>query len=146
MVLDAPDVVAVAEHLKNTKLTQKPIWLIGTLGLELRRLKSWRSVYKGGAFVEPHMPELREFKNFFLSSLKVHTSLDIVQIYHLCLQQPGPGLSALTEEYMMENTGCVARSSPGSGRPEGEGRAVSCGNIQRQEMELRFQQDPQVNI
>ena len=34
---------------------------------------------------------------------------------------------------MMENTGCVS-----------EGRGVACGAIQRNEMELRFQQDPQV--
>jgi len=83
MVLDAADVVAVAEHLKNTRLPREPTWLIGTLGLELRRLKSWRSVYKGGAFVEPHMPELREFKNFFLKSLKA----------------PDQGLARLTQEY-----------------------------------------------
>ena len=83
MVLDAADVVAVAEHLKNTRLPREPTWLIGTLGLELRRLKSWRSVYKGGAFVEPHMPELREFKNFFLKSLKT----------------PDQGLARLTQEY-----------------------------------------------
>ena len=83
MVLDAADVVAVAEHLKNTRLPREPTWLIGTLGLELRRLKSWRSVYKGGAFVEPHMPELREFKNFFLKSL----------------QAPDQGLARLTQEY-----------------------------------------------
>ena len=74
MVLDAADVVAVAEHLKNIELPNNPTWLIGSLGLELRRLKSWKAVYKGGAFVEPHMPELREFKNFFLESLKVRTT------------------------------------------------------------------------
>ena len=87
MVLDAADVVAVAEHLKNTRLPREPTWLIGTLGLELRRLKSWRSVYKGGAFVEPHMPELREFKNFFLKSLKA----------------PDQGLARLTQEYTNMN-------------------------------------------
>jgi hypothetical protein len=43
----------------------------GSLGLELRTLKSWRSVFAGGGFVEPHMPELREFKQFFLASLEV---------------------------------------------------------------------------
>ena len=87
MVLDAADVVAVAEHLKNTRLPREPTWLIGTLGLELRRLKSWRTVYKGGAFVEPHMPELREFKNFFLKSLKA----------------PDQGLARLTQEYTNMN-------------------------------------------
>ena len=45
--------------------------ILGSLGLELQRLKSWRKVFEGGVFVEPHMPELREFKNYFLSALQV---------------------------------------------------------------------------
>ena len=153
MVLDAADVVAVAEHLKNTRLPREPTWLIGTLGLELRRLKSWRSVYKGGAFVEPHMPELREFKNFFLKSLKAPDQglARLTQEYNTMkpYKPPNPTFSVLKNplqmtiivsiptvplsRYMMENTGCVS-----------EGRGVACGSIQRNEMELRFQQDPQV--
>ena len=31
MLLDAADVVTVAEHLKQTEIPQKPIWLIGRL-------------------------------------------------------------------------------------------------------------------
>ena len=46
--------------------------ILGSLGLELQRLKSWRKVFQGGVFVEPHMPELREFKNYFLSALQVN--------------------------------------------------------------------------
>lgn len=122
MILDAADIVAVAEHLKNIELPNNPTWLIGSLGLELRRLKSWKAVYKGGAFVEPHMPELREFKNFFLDSLTA----------------PDDKLSQVTEEYMAENTGCVPAFSNGKG--------VSCNNIPLREMELRFQQDPQVSF
>ena len=71
MVLEAGDSVAVAEHLKYLSLPVQPVWLVGSLGLDLRRLKSWKIVFNGGAFVEPHMPELREFKNYFLGSLKV---------------------------------------------------------------------------
>ena len=71
VVLDAFDIVAVAEHLKNVYLSPKPVWLLGSLGLELRNIKSWQQVFKRGIFVEPHMPELSEFKNFFLHSLMV---------------------------------------------------------------------------
>ena len=113
--------VAVAEHLKHLDLPRQPTWLIGTLGLELRRLKSWQAVYRGGAFVEPHMPELREFKDFFLASVAA----------------PDRGLAAVTEEYMVESTGCV------SGRAEPRG--VSCRAIPRSDMEARFQQDPQAS-
>ena len=83
MVLAAGDSVAVAEHLKYLDLAVRPIWLVGSLGLDMRRLKSWKIVFNGGAFVEPHMPELREFKNYFLGSLKV------VQLYKGC-QVAGP--------------------------------------------------------
>ena len=71
LVLEAGDVVAVAEYLKNIRLDPEPVWLVGSLGLELRRLQSWKTVFRGGAFVEPHMPELREFRQFFLQTLQV---------------------------------------------------------------------------
>ena len=31
----------------------------------------WKSVFTGGIFVEPHMPELAEFKRYFLETVKV---------------------------------------------------------------------------
>ena len=91
LVLEAADIEAVAEHLKTVTLPTSQVWLVGSLGLELRSLKSWRTVFKDGAFVEPHMPELREFKNFFLESLK---SPDFI-------------LSSAAEQYMADNTGCT---------------------------------------
>ena len=48
-------------------------------------------MFDKGAFVEPHMPELREFKHFFLDSLR---SEDFM-------------LSSAVEEYMADNTGCT---------------------------------------
>ena len=91
VVLEAADVEAVAEHLKEVQLPTSPVWLLGSLGLELRSLKTWRRVFSGGAFVEPHMPELREFKNYFLNSLKTPDFL----------------LSSAVEQYMADNTGCT---------------------------------------
>ena len=90
MVLEAEDVEEVAEHLKNIQLPNSPVWLVGSLGLELRSVKSWRRVFTGGAYTEPHLPELREFKQYFFSSLKSKDSL----------------LTNTVEEYMAELTGC----------------------------------------
>ena len=47
------------------------MWLIGSLGVDRRRLNAWRRLFHGGVFVEPHMPELREFREHFLSELQV---------------------------------------------------------------------------
>ena len=60
--------------------TSNVLWLIGSLGLDLRSGNAnannekgsqysiarnrWKSVFTGGIFVEPHMPELAEFKKF----------------------------------------------------------------------------------
>ena len=148
MVLEAADVEAVAEHLKTVQLPSSPVWLLGSLGLELRRLKSWRQVFNEGAFVEPHMPELREFKNFFLHALK---SSDFL-------------LSSAVEDYMADSTGCQGNppllhptTPPNSRvlagpqprqhrqRQPANGKGVSCSSVSVKEMELRFQQEPQVS-
>ena len=60
-----------AEHLKHVKLQTDPIWLVGSLGLDLHKLSAWRTVFHGGLFVEPHMPELAEFKTYFIDALQV---------------------------------------------------------------------------
>ena len=90
LVLQAEDVEAVAEHLKNIQLSSSPVWLLGSLGLELRSLRTWRTVFRGGILVEPHLPQLREFKEFFLRSLQAP---DI--------------LTNTLEEYLAETTGCT---------------------------------------
>jgi len=70
LISEAGEAVAIAEHLKHVDLPSNPLWLIGSLGLDLRTLSGWRTVFHGGYFVEPHMPELSEFKNFFISTLQ----------------------------------------------------------------------------
>ena len=90
----AGEAVTIAKHLyaleKENKLsfdTSSILWLIGSLGLDLRNGDTaskdqnkhqskmarhrWKSVFTGGLFVEPHMPELAEFKTYFLDTLKV---------------------------------------------------------------------------
>ena len=71
VIVEAVEAVAIAEYLKHVQLSIEPIWLIGSLGLDLHKLSAWRTVFHGGLFVEPHMPELAEFKNFFIEALQV---------------------------------------------------------------------------
>ena len=52
------------------------MWLIGSLGVDRRRLNAWRRLFHGGVFVEPHMPELREFREHFLRELQVIPGTD----------------------------------------------------------------------
>ena len=62
MIVNAREAVAIAEHLNDVSLQTRPTWLVGSLGLDLRRSSSWRKAFHGGVFVEPHMPELKEFR------------------------------------------------------------------------------------
>ncbi len=76
LIVGAHEAVAVAEHLKHAQLINNSengntVWLIGSLGLDLKRLSAWRSVFDGGVFVEPHMPELKEFRKYFVGALQV---------------------------------------------------------------------------
>ena len=71
VVLEAVEAVAIAEYLKHVKLPIDPTWLVGSLGLDLHKLSAWRTVFHGGLFVEPHMPELAEFKTYFIDALQV---------------------------------------------------------------------------
>ena len=71
VIVEAVEAVAVAEHLKHIKIEADPLWLVGSLGLDLHKLSAWRTVFHGGLFVEPHMPELAEFKSYFIDALQV---------------------------------------------------------------------------
>ena len=78
VVLEAVEAVAIAEYLKHVKLPSDPTWLVGSLGLDLHKLSAWRTVFHGGLFVEPHMPELAEFKTYFIDALQVsNTYIDL---------------------------------------------------------------------
>lgn len=72
VIVEAVEAVAIAEYLKHVKLPNDPIWLVGSLGLDLHKLSAWRTVFHGGLFVEPHMPELAEFKTYFIEALQVN--------------------------------------------------------------------------
>jgi len=76
---------AVAEGLARVRLDVKPTWLLCSL---LRRgppptapppstaspapgAPAWSRAFHGGIFVEPHMPELENFREYFVDSLQV---------------------------------------------------------------------------
>ena len=71
LLVSSNEAIAIAEHLRGVKMSTQPLWIVGSLGLDLKKESSWRNVFSGGIFVEPHMPELKEFKKYFLESLKV---------------------------------------------------------------------------
>ena len=83
---NAEDVLRIADALDAVfdAIPTYPMWLIGTVGLDLyippgssarsRRFGSgqpWRRVFHAGVLIEPHLPELEEFKKYFDTSIKV---------------------------------------------------------------------------
>ena len=86
IIVEAGEAVTIAEHLVNTlqgsqaAATVQPFWLVGSLGLDLRneKMAAWKKVFDGGLFVEPHMPELAEFKTYFIQTLQVSRSKSII--------------------------------------------------------------------
>ena len=126
MIVNAREAVTIAEHLNDVSVPRsRPMWLVGSLGLDLRQ-SSWRKAFHGGVFVEPHMPELREFKEYFVRSLRF----------------PGHSLWPLIEEYKEEMFSCAGRSaSPVTGS-----LLMPCDAISEDDIVARFQQDPQVSF
>ena len=58
-------------HQINRIKEPAPLWIIGSVGLHLKRTPTWREAFHGGLLVEPHMPELNEFKKYFVGALRV---------------------------------------------------------------------------
>lgn len=125
LIVDAREAIAIAEYLKHVNLNSKPLWLIGSLGLDLKKLTGWRRVFQGGVFVEPHMPELKEFKEYFMNAL----------------QDSSHSMKDLIQEYKEEMFGCTRQPSPMAGQ-----FLVPCDQIPEHEIELRFVQDPHVSF
>ena len=121
---------AVAEHLRHARPPgPAPTWMVGSLGVDLRRVAAWRGVFHGGVFVQPHSPELREFKRYFVRAL-------------------GPSgdsnkhsMRGLIDEYKEETFGCTRDSDGG-----GADFLMPCDEIPEEEVEMRFRQDPQVRL
>ena len=70
----AEEARAIAEHLRPEDLGGvRPLWLVCSVAgaSVVGRSAAWRRFFHGGIFVEPHMPELEDFKDYFVSSLQV---------------------------------------------------------------------------
>jgi hypothetical protein len=70
LIAESDQVVQIADRINLIK-DPVPLWIIGSVGLHLKRSTSWKKAFHGGLLVEPHMPELEEFRKYFLRSLKV---------------------------------------------------------------------------
>jgi hypothetical protein len=70
LILNPEEIYALAQDLRSSKLRSN-ILLTGTIGLDKNLLKLWKNVFTGGYLIEPHMPELPDFRNYFLNKLKV---------------------------------------------------------------------------
>eukprot|EP00094_Tigriopus_californicus_P007632 TCALIF_07349-PA protein Name:"Similar to Gprc5c G-protein coupled receptor family C group 5 member C (Mus musculus)" AED:0.11 eAED:0.12 QI:0/0.75/0.2/0.8/0.75/0.8/5/0/619 len=125
LIVEASEAVAIAEHLKHVPLGVTPLWLIASLGLDLTRLAPLRNVFHGGIFIEPHMPELSEFKKYFIQSL----------------QDPEHNMRELILEYKEEMFGCARNPNVISNH-----FLTPCNQVPVKEIELRFQQDPHVSF
>ncbi len=65
---------ALAAHLRPEDLGGvRPVWLVCSVAgaSAARRAAAWRRFFHGGVFVEPYMPELEDFKEYFVESLQV---------------------------------------------------------------------------
>lgn len=73
LILDPEEIYALAQHLRSYKFYNN-VLLTGTIGLDKNLLKLWKNVFTGGYLIEPHMPELPDFRNYFLNKLKTASS------------------------------------------------------------------------
>ena len=126
LIVGPDEAVNIAEHLKHARKTPSSLlWLVGSQGLDLTRLSGWRGVFHGGVFVEPHLPELKDFKDYFISNLI----------------RPGRRLAPSVMEYKEEMFGCTHKSRAAAD----DNFLVDCDEIPLNEIEMRFQQDPHVS-
>ena len=74
--------------------------VIGTIGLDIfrpnaketkerlirNRRQTWRKVFHAGILIEPHIPELEEFKEYFNGAIKVILVANNEYIFKICLK------------------------------------------------------------
>ncbi len=153
----AEEARAIAEHLRPEDLGGvRPLWLVCSVAgaSVVGRSAAWRRFFHGGIFVEPHMPELEDFKDYFVSSLQVtfflcgyiHSQSNALphNIYtsFFIFQNPTHNLRDLMEEYKEEVYQCTSSSSSSlSSRFQ-----TPCSSVPRREIEMRFHQDPYVSF
>lgn len=72
LVLEPEEISSLAQSLRSYRLASRKIQLItGTIGLNHNLMRLWRNLFSGSFLIEPHMPELPDFRNYLLSTFKV---------------------------------------------------------------------------
>ena len=72
MVLEADTILGIAEMIQGRGLNKAPVWVLASVGLgQLKTFPAWRQVFHGGVVVEPFLPELKQFRKYFVNSLEV---------------------------------------------------------------------------
>ena len=72
-------VLEISESISKSGLNNIPIWIMATVGLrQMDHILSWKKVFNGGVVLEPYLPELEQFQNYFQHALLV--SIDIINI------------------------------------------------------------------
>ncbi|QQP42473.1 Uncharacterized protein FKW44_017157, partial [Caligus rogercresseyi] len=146
LMVEASEAVGIAESLRHSNDHHGKIrWLVGSIGLDLRRVSSWKIVFDGGIFIEPHMPELVEFKDYFIKSLQVklhpqkNQFLPNLMSFSIYFSKNGQHkLSQVLQEYKEEMFSCDA-----SNRQQ---NLMPCDSVTPQDIHLHFQQDPRVSF
>lgn len=76
LVLDPEEISALAQSLWSYRIASRKVQLItGTIGLNHNLMRLWRNLFAGSFLIEPHMPELPDFRNYLLTTFKVHSFL-----------------------------------------------------------------------
>jgi hypothetical protein len=84
LILDPEEIYALAQHMRSYKL-HTGVLLTGTIGLDKNLLKLWKNIFMGGYLIEPHMPELPDFRNYFLHKLKVREDISQnINVHFFC--------------------------------------------------------------
>ncbi|XP_069693056.1 metabotropic glutamate receptor 8-like [Periplaneta americana] len=124
LILDPEEIYTLAQHLRSYKLHNN-VLLTGTIGLDKNLLKLWTNVFTGGYLIEPHMPELPDFRNYFLDKLKFASHDN----------------DTLVRDYVE-----VVYNCKWSQNDDHLSKARDCGTIQERELSSKLQVDPEVTF
>jgi hypothetical protein len=76
MILDAKTILEIAQAIETSNgLKNVPIWIMASVGLgQMQNIQAWKNTYHGGIVLEPYLPELDQFRQYFQNSLIVSLS------------------------------------------------------------------------
>ncbi|KAE8750488.1 hypothetical protein FOCC_FOCC002782 [Frankliniella occidentalis] len=71
LVLEPEEISGLAQSLRSYRIASRRLQLItGTIGLNHNLMRLWRNLFAGSFLIEPHMPELPDFRNYLLSTFR----------------------------------------------------------------------------